>query len=1526
MNNTNNIEDINDKKPKKCKEGKELNPKTGRCVNICPPNFTRNDDFKCVSDKKEQIVATKQSTPILQPEQIDTTTENPIVSAISSIFTQSSKKTKKKREKCPNGTKKNKKTGLCEPIKPIEMVEKDNTEKDLKKKESDDAKIKKYEDRLLDVVNNEKNNDKAITHLGRNSNTISYLINEIEKNTGIKYTIHDFIYNQENKFSKDDYISINAKSVRDIYHILQLKDPNEKYVFLNTKTRLVDKIIELQKRYIADDVSLKAENTTTQTKDNTINKAKILPISKPISIHGEFASYTIKKKNQKIDKKFQLFDLSNKIPLSIIDKENPDIENEYTKHSLKDDDLLKRIELDEYNDILENDTNDNNYPTLNDPNFSSKLSLFKEFSDTKYDGNIGNIKELANKMCNADFELMPHQLFVKNYLSEHTPYNSLLLYHGVGTGKTCSAIGISEDMRKYMMQTNYSHKIIIVASPNVQKNFYGQLFDEDKLKLEGEHWNLHSCIGRTLLQEINPNDVKGLERSKVINNIKNIIKKYYNFMGYIEFSRYIQKKINVSDLQADNDVKKALEKRKIKTFFDNRLIIIDEVHNIRITDDNTNKQAAKLLMKVAKHSHNMKLLLLSATPMFNSHFEIVWLTNLLNINDNRSKISQSDIFNADGEFHEKDDTHSESGSELLQRKLIGYVSYIRGENPYAFPFRIYPNDFEPDNTIIERIPKQQFNGIEIKTPMNHIPIYNTEMGSFQLKYYKELISGLPEQTKDMFVKKKFDELENIGYALLQKPIDATTFVFPTNNIENPYNIGKSGFLGIMNFKTDNTIPLKYDYEYKPETLENHGRIFAPENISKYSGKFSSISSKIKKSNGVILIYSQHIEGSIIPFALMLEEMGFTRFSKNEKSNKNLFKENIREPIDYKTLKPRNKTSPFNPAKYCIITGDKHFSPNNENDLRTITSIENKDGELVKVVIISKAVAEGVDFKFIRQIHIIEPWYNMNRPEQIIGRGVRNRSHCALDFEDRNVEIYLYTSQDKSLTHETPDVYMYRNAEYKAIKIGKITRILKSISVDCKLNISQTNFSVENINKLIENKKTTIRLSSGKTIPYKIGDRPFTEICDYQDNCEYTCVATRDYGKKINLSNYKKYFANANYSMISSRIKGLFQKRFVYSQSELIKEINIQQTYPIEQIFYVLYNMVDNRSDIIIDKHTREGYLINKGDYYAFQPKDIGNESISMYERIHPVDFKHEYMTLDKDTSFIQNVTETSVDSDYNSIMEKIDNVNKSISQDKVISTQNWVTIVTSKLFQNLMFDGIQMEKEKFIIFMNFKLFDELENRDKITLFNVIYYKKERSDFKEQLIHTYLTNKLVSYNKKKYLVLIQDNKHKIFIVGKENLSEGSLLDYENLKIPISEKYLQSRNNIWTMFGFMEKMKSQETRLKIKTLQSEYKSNKGVFCNTINYKDFILRLQCIIDGNKCNEPIQDTETRFHDLLQHHLLDVHKVSTKTKNQSQITTRATLCLFMEFLLRYLDDIKYRNKRYFFDADEAILSQIVKI
>jgi hypothetical protein len=124
------------------------------------------------------------------------------------------------------------------------------------------------------------------------------------------------------------------------------------------------------------------------------------------------------------------------------------------------------------------------YPNLNDKNFNIKIANKKEFYDTRYEGPdfTKSLKEQADILANADYEIQPHQAFVKNFMSFQTPYNSLLLYHGLGSGKTCSAIGVCEEMRDYMKQIGINKRIIIVASENVQDNFKSQLFDERKLK------------------------------------------------------------------------------------------------------------------------------------------------------------------------------------------------------------------------------------------------------------------------------------------------------------------------------------------------------------------------------------------------------------------------------------------------------------------------------------------------------------------------------------------------------------------------------------------------------------------------------------------------------------------------------------------------------------------------------------------------------------------------------------------------------------------------------------------------------------------------------------------------------------------------------------------------------------------------------------------------------------------------------------------------------------------------------------
>ena len=125
------------------------------------------------------------------------------------------------------------------------------------------------------------------------------------------------------------------------------------------------------------------------------------------------------------------------------------------------------IEEEKYNDILkcfsERSRNfpgekfDFLYPLLDDVNFNNKIAAKKEFHDTRYierpPEDYENIEEITNKLCqDREFELSPHQKFVRNFLSYKTPYNSLLLYHGLGSGKTCSAISVCEQARLYSKQ------------------------------------------------------------------------------------------------------------------------------------------------------------------------------------------------------------------------------------------------------------------------------------------------------------------------------------------------------------------------------------------------------------------------------------------------------------------------------------------------------------------------------------------------------------------------------------------------------------------------------------------------------------------------------------------------------------------------------------------------------------------------------------------------------------------------------------------------------------------------------------------------------------------------------------------------------------------------------------------------------------------------------------------------------------------------------------------------------------------
>ena len=197
--------------------------------------------------------------------------------------------------------------------------------------------------------------------------------------------------------------------------------------------------------------------------------------------------------------------------------------------SMKEDIERKHVN-DETNDI---------YPHLYDPNFNVKIFEKKEFNSLQQKKedikSIDDFEEHVEQINKKPFEITPNQQFIKNFMSQDTPYNSLLLYHGLGTGKTCTSIGVAEEVRQYMVQMGIKKKIIIVASPNVQDNFKLQLFDERKLEKKNNIWNLKGCTGMHILKEVNPMNTPNISKEKIVSAVNNIISSSYLFVGYRQF-------------------------------------------------------------------------------------------------------------------------------------------------------------------------------------------------------------------------------------------------------------------------------------------------------------------------------------------------------------------------------------------------------------------------------------------------------------------------------------------------------------------------------------------------------------------------------------------------------------------------------------------------------------------------------------------------------------------------------------------------------------------------------------------------------------------------------------------------------------------------------------------------------------------------------------------------------------------------------------------------------------------------------
>jgi len=265
----------------------------------------------------------------------------------------------------------------------------------------------------------------------------------------------------------------------------------------------------------------------------------------------------------------------------------------------------------------------------------------------------------ANTNANV-ISLNPTQKFITHYFTPSSPFKGLLLWHSVGTGKTCTGIATATSS---FDDDDYS--ILWVTRTTLKSDVWKNMFDQ--------------VCHLVILDKIN----KGLIMPDDITKRKQLLSKnWLEPMSYKQFSNLLAKKNKIYNILLERNGKEDILKKT--------LIIIDEAHKLYGGDLKASERPNTTIMEqLIRTSYNVskanscKLLLMTATPFTNSPLELFSLTNLFMTHDSDKITTDKEEFKQ--QFMDSHNILSEKGVKQIANKLSGYISYLnREKDPTQF--------------------------------------------------------------------------------------------------------------------------------------------------------------------------------------------------------------------------------------------------------------------------------------------------------------------------------------------------------------------------------------------------------------------------------------------------------------------------------------------------------------------------------------------------------------------------------------------------------------------------------------------------------------------------------------------------------------------------------------------------------------------------------------------------------------------------------------------------------------------------
>lgn len=858
------------------------------------------------------------------------------------------------------------------------------------------------------------------------------------------------------------------------------------------------------------------------------------------------------------------------------------------------------------------------YPKPEDENFQSNLYNRREFYYHKVPRrdkfeNYEDIQEYRNNVCKKGaFRPREQQALLPNFLSPDTPYKGLILIHGTGSGKTATAINIAEQFK--VQAKKYNTRIYILTfGPASKEGWKSDLL----FATRDEYLKEQELLGQLPKDEQNKRRKTGIYQAM----------QNYHMLSYMTFyKKVLGEKIVDKTINDDNTVKSSYRKnddgeieRELVvdriTNMDNSLIIVDEAHNL------TGNEYGLALKKIIEKSKNLRVILLSATPMKNLADDIVELVNYLR--PKKKQMLREKIFTSDKNYKM---TFKPGGEEYLQKMSNGYISYYRGDIPFTFA-------------------KQVDKG-EVIDGLLFTHVVQCYMNKFQLDTYK-------------ITEKDFDD------ALDRKSSAAANFVFPgidnknklqgfystdgISKVLNQLNTKKSTLYKIINkelFKGKLPKSILNDFIKEGDSKNIIGNLLKLEYLQYFSIKFYKCIKRLNRLNnrdkgaGIAFIYSNLTKaGGIEVFADCLRANGYLEYDAS--GNYNIEDDTLDAitGLTFKEFTKKHKNNKFHPATFLSVTGSTEDSleDSQEEKQRIIREIYNDPGNIngskIKFVLGSKVMNEGITLENVREIHILDVHYNLGKVKQVIGRGIRMCKHQnSITDENKypSVNVYRYVVSLKGQL--SSDEKLYQKAEKKYLLVKRVERLLKEVAIDCPLLLHINKFPEE-----LEKYKDCVPPTAENV---KKGKKICPELCDF-DKCELKCNDPKlnkeywDNNKKtyrdidkddLNYGTFNKNLALTEKQTIKDKIRDLYRFKSLYKYEEIEKKIkntlnkhqkklfeNDLLNLALKELMPKSENDFNNYKDTIIDKYNRSGYLIQKDEYYIFQSFDM-NENVSLFSR------------------------------------------------------------------------------------------------------------------------------------------------------------------------------------------------------------------------------------------------------------------------------------------------------------------------